>query len=90
VDILFQSYLTSAPEKGDLLASRSDPITPKKTPGTYWKAVWLDPRVDSDVLEERKTLTPAGNQTIFPRLSSQGLHTVATALFLNVQAKRKL
>jgi hypothetical protein len=50
----------------------------------------LGPRVDSDVLEKRKTLTPAGNQRTFPRLSSQGPHTVETTFFQNIDAKKTI
>lgn len=89
VEILFQSYLTSAPERGELLASRSDPFTTKKKPQVLIgkEAGWAPESIQT-FWRRDKTLTSAWNQTTFPRLSSQSLHTVATALFRNTEAKK--
>ena len=55
MEVYFQSYLTSAPERGELLASRSDSFTPKKNQVLIGKeAGWAPESIQTFWRREKK------------------------------------
>jgi hypothetical protein len=59
------AFLTSTLDGGELPASRSGHFNPTdRAPGTHQKIGWVGPRVDLEVMANRKVFVPAENRTL--------------------------
>jgi hypothetical protein len=83
-EILFHSYLASAPERGERLASRSDNFTPKKSPKYVleMRLVGLQSRFRRPGLEKNSYACGKSNHI------SSIIKPVAKALFRSIEATK--
>jgi hypothetical protein len=71
VKIQLHAFLTSALDRVQWLASRSNRFNPReRAPGAHYTGGWVSPEADLEAMRNRKISVPAGNRTPIPQSCS--------------------